>query len=317
MQTAALLEEGDPALDERLFRRCLGQLGTGVTVITTEHEGQKAGVTANSVASLSLDPPLVLWSIKKTSRSRAIFEATTRFAVNILAWNQMDVSRHFSSSAEDKFSGFETRSGHLGLPLIEGAIAQLQCSVETRLDGGDHIIIIGRVAQASRFAGDPLMFVQGRYVVAAEHPDASPAPEIEANTGDRKSLPSDARFVQLVFDAHNALSAKFEAHRAAEGMTLAIARTLTTLTPGTDMTLDQLAQRTYLGMHKAEDTLQELEEQRLVTRSGVAGWRLTDAGSKRREAIYQRWLNFQDDQLEGIEQVDVDGAIRALHRLVD
>lgn len=317
MQAAEILEEGDPALDGRLFRRCLGQLGTGVSLITTAHEGQKAGVTVNSVASVSLDPPLVLWSINKTSRSRAIFEAAKGFAINILAWDQMEVSRHFSSNVEDKFSGIPTSMGSLGFPLINGAIAQFECTLESAIEGGDHIILVGRVAQARRHAGDPLLFVQGRYAVAAEHPHATPAPEMSTNAAIQQKQPVEARFVQLVFDAHNALSAKFEAHRAAEGMTLAVARTITTLTPGTGMTLEALASRTYLGERTAEDTLLDLEKQHLVVRDAGGEWSLTDTGTERREAIYQRWLSFQDEQLEGIRPADVEGALRALSSVVD
>ena len=90
------IEAGDPANDSRLFRRCLGLYGTGITIITTEMEDQRAAVTVNSFASVSLDPPLVLWSISRDSRSYPLFTNGRRFAVNILASTQVNVSRHFS-----------------------------------------------------------------------------------------------------------------------------------------------------------------------------------------------------------------------------
>lgn len=166
------IEIGHPADDLRMFRRCLGQYGTGVAIITTHKDGQSAGVTVNSVASVSLEPPLVLWSISRGSRSFSLFQNAGGFAINVLSKDQIELSRHFSSKVEDKFLGVPTRSGNLGIPLLEGAVAHLECTLEAAYDGGDHVILVGRVVRFSRFIEEPLLFVQGRYVVAADHPDA-------------------------------------------------------------------------------------------------------------------------------------------------
>jgi flavin reductase (DIM6/NTAB) family NADH-FMN oxidoreductase RutF len=105
------VEEGDPVADPRAFRRCLGQFSTGVGVMTTVANGEPVGVTANSFSSLSMDPPLVLWSIAHTSRSAAAFKKAKHFAVNILAVEQVEYSQRFASPAQNKFEDVDWRPG--------------------------------------------------------------------------------------------------------------------------------------------------------------------------------------------------------------
>lgn len=170
IDTAEIISQGSPHLDSRSFRRCLGTFATGVSVITTEHEGVKAGVTANSFSSLSLDPALILWSIARTSRSYATFQATSKFAVNILASEQIEVSQIFASAETDKFSKVMWRYGIVGAPILYGAVGVVECLVDRFIEGGDHLLIIGRVENYTHYSGTPLLFVQGQYSVANEHP---------------------------------------------------------------------------------------------------------------------------------------------------
>ena len=172
------IEAGDPATDDRLFRRCLGQYGTGIAIITTETEGRRAAVTVNSFAPVSLDPPLVLWSITHTSRSYPLFKNGRCFAVNILSSTQMNISRHFSSKVEDKLADAVWSPGEFGSPLLDGCLAHFECETYSQVEGGDHTILIGLVRRASRFEREPLLFVQGQYSVADFHPGASPLPEV-------------------------------------------------------------------------------------------------------------------------------------------
>src|SRR6516162_1677302 len=111
MDASTALEAGDPKADGAAFRRSLGQFGTGVTVITASADGKRVGMTANSFSSVSLEPPLVLWSAKRTSQSFPIFEAASHFAVNVLSSNQMAVSKHFGRPGDDKFKDLPWRSG--------------------------------------------------------------------------------------------------------------------------------------------------------------------------------------------------------------
>jgi flavin reductase (DIM6/NTAB) family NADH-FMN oxidoreductase RutF len=153
------------------LRRCLGAFVTGVTVMTTlGPDGNPYGMTANSFSSVSLDPPLVLWSQQTSLPSYEVFAAAERFAVNILAADQAEISRRFSRPAADKFAGVATRPGIGGLPLIEGCSAYLECRRETTYPGGDHAIFLGRV---ERFENQPhrmpLAFGSGRYMTVQHH----------------------------------------------------------------------------------------------------------------------------------------------------
>jgi flavin reductase (DIM6/NTAB) family NADH-FMN oxidoreductase RutF len=158
--------------DRRDLRSALGQFATGVTVVTTTSpRGHKVGVTANSFASVSLDPPLVLWCQARQAPSATIFRNARRFAVNVLAANQHHLSRQFAAPADDKFAGVACTSGPDGVPLIDGAIARFLCRAVSAHDGGDHLIQVGEVENYEWFDGEPLVFHSGRYRVATRHPE--------------------------------------------------------------------------------------------------------------------------------------------------
>src|SRR5262245_40101805 len=166
------MSQVDPASDARSFRRCLGAFATGVTVITAQSGDQRAGVTATSFSSVSLDPPLILWSVSRSARSFPVFRDATHFAVNILAASQVEVSQCFASPEPDRFAGMRWRPGVGGAPLLEGVVAHLECSTEAQYDGGDHLIIVGRVRNFLQFEGAGLLFAEGRYGIAEDHPNA-------------------------------------------------------------------------------------------------------------------------------------------------
>lgn len=314
MSTNTPLEEGNPATEGRLFRRCLGQFGTGVAIITTQHEGQMAGATVNSVASVSLDPPLVLWSIGRTSRSFELFENAKGFVINILSKDQMELSRHFAGSATDKFAGLKTIPGHDGIPMIDGAIAHIECTNEASHDGGDHVIKIGRAVNVRRYDGDPLLFVQGRYVVPAEHPDLEVAPETPGASSD-KGRASSKSLLSLVFNVYQLLSAKFDAHRSAEGVHLSVTRIMYALDETPDISLSALVRKTFLGVRDAEDTLAQMMAKGLVLQAPDGALRLSEAGYARREAIRRRWLQFEAEELSGISRPEIAAATDVLNRL--
>lgn len=156
-------------LDSREFRRALGTFATGVTVITTSRSGgEPVGLTANSFSSVSLDPPLVLWSLALRSPSLQAFEEASHFAVNVLAEDQVHVSRRFSTPLPDKFDGVAWHRGLARLPLIDGAAARLECANTARHISGDHVIFIGRVERFAYEAKPPLVFCHGRYMSASQ-----------------------------------------------------------------------------------------------------------------------------------------------------
>lgn len=146
------------------LREALGSFVTGVTVITTRHGGELHGLTANSFTSVSLDPPLVLFSLSRTADCFDAFEETNAFAVNILRSDQEDLSSRFATKDIDKWSGVAWRPGHGGCPLIDGAIATFECRITARHEGGDHILYVGEVVRFAQYPeGAPLAFFRGRY----------------------------------------------------------------------------------------------------------------------------------------------------------
>ncbi len=161
---------GPATLDKREFRNALGMFPTGVAVVTAQGEdGAFVGLTVNSFSSLSLDPPLVLWSLHSRSPSMAAFERASHFAINILSDAQMHISRRFASPVKDKFLKLELVAGLGGAPLIQGCAAHIECSAHAQHLGGDHLLFIGHV---ERFAYDaaklPLVFHGGHYRAAGD-----------------------------------------------------------------------------------------------------------------------------------------------------
>ena len=152
------------AFDTTDLRRAFGRFGTGVTIVSTlDAQGAPVGVTANSFSSVSLDPPIVLWSLRSASPSLAAFDATGRFVINVLALQQVELSRRFASPVTDKFAGVSHAPGLAGLPVVEGCAAVFQCRTEQRLEVGDHILFLGRVEAYGHRLGATLLYCQGQY----------------------------------------------------------------------------------------------------------------------------------------------------------
>jgi flavin reductase (DIM6/NTAB) family NADH-FMN oxidoreductase RutF/DNA-binding IclR family transcriptional regulator len=156
--------------DTRALRQVLGAFVTGVTVITTvDGNGEPHGLTANSFSSVSLDPPLVLWSQSLTAPSHPVFREAERFVVNILADDQVEISNRFAQGGADKFAGCATRPGLGGVPLIQGCAAYLECRRINTFPGGDHLVFLGQVERIERTGLQPLVFGGGKYLVAQPH----------------------------------------------------------------------------------------------------------------------------------------------------
>lgn len=151
------------------FRQALGAFATGITVATTlDKDGQPHGLTVNSFNSVSLDPPLVLWSLNKQSHQLDVFSQSGFYGISILAEEQMDLSNRFASMIDDRFEGVGWQKGDSGAPLLDGALATFDCKVEQIVDGGDHIILIGRVMSVTKNEGAPLLYYAGGYKTLGE-----------------------------------------------------------------------------------------------------------------------------------------------------
>ncbi|CAM5292862.1 flavin reductase [Thauera mechernichensis] len=157
--------------DPQDFRAALGTFTTGVTIITTRAaDGEPIGITANSFNSVSLNPPLVLWSLAKNARSREAFANAKHWNVHVLSAAQEALSGRFARQGEDKFSGLELDEGISKAPLLNGCTARFQCRTAFSYDGGDHIIFVGEVLAYDRSELPPLVFQSGQYALAARKP---------------------------------------------------------------------------------------------------------------------------------------------------
>ena len=151
------------AVDDAQFKLAMSHFASGVTVVTTEHEGRPFGMTVASFASLSLHPPLVLVCIEKSAKSHDAMAASGLFGVSILGAGQEELSSRFASKADDKFSGLTIHRGETGLPLIGGALCMLECRVREQLPGGDHSIFVGEVLATQVTDGAPLVYFRSAY----------------------------------------------------------------------------------------------------------------------------------------------------------
>jgi flavin reductase (DIM6/NTAB) family NADH-FMN oxidoreductase RutF len=153
--------------DGKALRNAFGYFATGVAVVTAEDSNmRRVGMTINSFSSLSLEPPLILWSIAKTSGSLPAFTAASHFAVHILAATQQSLSDRFAKPSTSKFDNIECREGLGHAPLLAGCAAVFECALLQSIDGGDHLILVGRVERFNTNPDTlPLVFHRGRYVI--------------------------------------------------------------------------------------------------------------------------------------------------------
>ncbi|MBI1891606.1 MAG: flavin reductase family protein [Burkholderiales bacterium] len=164
MRTRILRSATQP-LDPRHFRDALSQFATGVTIITTRlADGTFIGLTATSFNSVSLDPPLVLWSLADTARSLPIFTANSHYVINVLAGDQVALAERFATRMDNRFEGIPVDLSATGLPILKGVAAWFECRNRSRYPEGDHVIFVGEVEHCDVQAQSALVFHNGRYV---------------------------------------------------------------------------------------------------------------------------------------------------------
>ena len=308
--TASPIEGGDPADDGRAFRRCLGQFATGVTVVTADSGDRITGVTANSFSSVSMDPPLVLWSIKRSSDSWPTFESATHFAVNILASSQTDHAANFARSG-DKFEGIDWAPGAGGAPLLANVAATLECRRHAEFDGGDHIIMVGHVERFNRFDRPVLLFAQGRYGLAVDHPGS--APSTAARTAAAPVL--KPLLSNLLRQALVGFTAALKSSLAALGLSTNESRMIATISYFPGLTLRDLAEASFLGTAAAEDAADTLIRRGFAQRDENGGFTVTDAGLDEVHAIRGEALACEARVLSEMSPSEIDAAHRVLEEL--
>lgn len=316
LASATLIEAGVPADDLRAFRRCLGQYPTGVAVMTASNEGRLVGMSANSFAALSLEPPLVLWSIRKASISLHDFSQATHFAVNVLTSQQAPVAMHFATPSNEKFKDVKMSSGLGGAPLLEGCLAYFECRLQECLDQGDHLLMVGLVERYARLEGEPLVFSQGRYAVTQEHPALVSGDRAEA-VGQTSELPFDlevASLMRLANFAVHRLSLRFNESFKGQA-TSEIPRRLMGWLRQQPYTCDELVALTFLGQGIILDELKQLQEIGDAVCDPDARFSLTKQGREKADGIALQVAEVESGILRHTKAAEVQEIRKSLARL--
>lgn len=183
------MSQSHAGMEGRHFRNALRSFATGVTIVTTtDAEDRDVGLTANSFNSVSMDPPMILWSLSKNAASLPAFQANDYFAVHILSVQQQALSDRFARRGADKFADLPLERGLHGVPLIGGCSARFQCRTAFRHEGGDHVIFVGEVESFDHFEREPLVFHGGKYAKVLPRMAPEPVPTDEVESSFRKDF---------------------------------------------------------------------------------------------------------------------------------
>lgn len=258
------------AFDPQAFRAALGTFTTGVTIITTRaQDGEPIGITANSFNSVSLNPPLVLWSLAKNARSLPAFTSAPHWNVHILSADQEELSGRFARQGEDKFADLALDDGISSAPLLPHCTARFQCRTAFSYDGGDHLIFVGEVLAYDHSDLPPLVFQSGQYALAARKPregvrlGAEPPPEC-SYTEDLLGYLLGRAHYQMLYALRQLLDTQ-----ALDERSFFI---LSVLSIRDRLTLDELNSFiSYTGMIATAESMAALEAQELLASESVEG----------------------------------------------
>lgn len=301
------------SVDTLEFRKALGSFVTGVTIVTTRSaDGTDVGLTANSFNSVSLDPPMVLWSLARTAASREAFEQAAYFAVHVLASDQEALSQRFAKRGEDKFAGLPIARGEGGVALIADCAARFVCRTAYQYDGGDHIIFVGEVQTFDHIDKRPLAFHAGRYAVAANR--SFPLPPCGVQAENDGSFSEDF-LGYLLGRAHHQFYTKIRQHMAGLGLNEAEHYLLSVLINGDGRSVEGIDSiLAYTGVRVTPPLVESLLARGLLSvseRSSEAKLWLTSQGrqlmieatavAKSMEADVEKCFN--EDELRALKQL--------------
>lgn len=300
----------EPQVDTRELRRTLGQFATGVTIVTClAEDGAPVGMTANSFSSVSLDPPLVLWSLDRRARSFPAFSAARHFAFSVLAQDQVELSNRFAQPGVEKFATVDWRPGIAGVPLIPDPAAHFECTQHATFDGGDHLIVVGRVERFVRYDRRALVFAHGRYGAVAPHPGTAGTDPEEA--GERH--PYDDFLVPLLFRAYNHVFRGFAETLAAEDATGPQMRILSILSAAGPTGEETLLTRTMLSRSTYAEARDSLMAARFVAPGEGEALAITAAGEAKLLDLLRRAAERERDSTRALDAAEVE-LLRALLR---
>lgn len=307
---------GASDFDSRAFRQALGSFATGVTVITAEGaDGTKVGTTANSFSSLSLDPPLVLWSCIKASNSCPVFESASHFNVNVLAFDQLDISNHFARSQDDKFADVEWSEGVGGAPILPNCAARFQCETYNQLEGGDHRIFIGKVVAFDDLGRSPLCFHQGSYSMVVNHPGGRPDAHDSSVGKALGGRVGDHTFFQILM-ALRSYQAKYQPKLEVLGVSLIESRALLMLNEQAGLDAEELVAHVNAPITEVEVALVNLANLGLVT-ARDAGYEITSDGRAKADQCWSIAEAHALEAFEGVSQERIDTFRSVLRHLIN
>lgn len=291
------------SLDPREFRRALGKFATGVTVVTALDKGKaRVGVTASSFNTVSIDPPLVLWSIEKRAYSAELFSTAENFVINVLASDQVDISNKFARRGEDKFSGVDCTEGLGGVPKIQGSAAFFECRVWQVYEGGDHHIIVGEVLN---FHGDEernaLVFHNGRYAVPEQHPVTRETGGVVPGNGVLGQ-----RLIYLLRQAYAGCRDSFYPKLGDYGVTAEEWRILTLLRDRGAMNVDDVWEVVMQPPKELWETVAWLRDKGLVDASTDGVVDLTAEGTATADRLLQMASDFEKKALASFSPKEVE-----------
>lgn len=273
--------------DPKAFRRALGNFATGITVITAQTpSGEKTGVTANSFNSVSLEPPLILWSIDKRSGSCRIFEEASHFAVNILAADQIDVSNHFARPSDDKFADVTFTEGFGGAPLLQDTSACFQCESYETLDGGDHWILIGKVVAFEDAGRAPLVYHQGSYSVVMPHSRFPAKSDEQPEAVQKLQGRLNDNLYYLMTQAVRSYQADYSPLQLSTGLRTSEARMLMVLQQTPSLCLKDLLKEVNMPDIEVAEAAEILQRKGLISFADDC-YRITEQGIEQAEALWR------------------------------
>ena len=306
-----------PAIDARQLRNALGTFATGVTIVTTcDCYGNDFGLTVNSFNSVSLDPPMVLWSLARNSASLPAFYQASHFAVHVLAADQENLSGRFAGKGIDKFAGVGLRRGQANVPLLDGCAAYFECKTAFRYDGGDHEIFVGEVINFEHCDRPPLVYQAGNYAMLLKKPRAA-EPGIEASDGSfsRNSLS------YLCGVATHYLNEKSSQELMRQGLKQLDAWVLNLLSEKEDQTVAQLdAQMGVSRLRVTPEVMGHLVDRALVTAQlqgdTEAGFRLTARGREILIAFVAASKASEESAQQGFDHAEAQSLRSLLKRVI-
>lgn len=300
--------------DAKAFRQALGSFATGVTIITTRTaEGEPLGLTASSFNSVSLDPPLVLWSLANNAMSFEHFRKASHWAVHVLTAEQEALSGRFARRGQDKFAGLDVDSGAGGVPLLRDCAARFQCKTASTYQGGDHLIFIGEVVAFDQAPSAPLVFHGGRYA----HATRRDGPDVKPRSAELAGSFGEDFLGYLLGRSHYRFYAQIRPHLAEMQLSDEEFYVLSALTLKHEMSAADLSAGMAGVLDAAcEQAVQSLVRRGLARESRAAVYALTDDGRTVALRLIAMAKAVESQVLEGLGHADAVVLKSLLNRLL-